>query len=136
MLLVLRRTHRHAPVPMTCPSVMVTGPIVTPILGGTDFLGQETVWLRDEPVWSMTYYGYVLRPDVIDGNRAAQTLRAALSTETAEGRLLDNFEWSGPHGHFCISSEGTVEHFKGRETITVDGTLAYALDYMGGLIHP
>jgi Domain of unknown function (DUF5680) len=102
--------------------------------GGTDFLGQETVWFKNEPVWSMIYYGYILRPDLIDGNRAAQTLRAALSTETSVGRLLDNFEWSGPHGHFSISSEGTVEHFKGRETITVNGIPAYALDYMGGLI--
>jgi Domain of unknown function (DUF5680) len=104
--------------------------------GGTDFIGQETVWLKDEPVWSMIYYGYIFRPDLIDGGRAAQTLRAALSTETAQGRLLDNFECSGPHGHFSISSEGSIEHFKGRETITVNGTLAYALDYMGGLIKP
>jgi hypothetical protein len=104
--------------------------------GGTDFIGQETVWFNDEPVWSMIYYGYILRPDLIDGSRAAQTLRAALSTETAQGRLLDNFEWSGPYGHFSISSEGSFEHFKGRETITVNGTLAYALDYMGGLVKP
>jgi hypothetical protein len=104
--------------------------------GGTDFIGQETVWFRDDPIWSMLYYGTILRPDLIDGNRAAQTLRAALSTETSEGRLLDNFEWSGPHGHFSISSQGTIEHFKGRETITVKGTLAYALDYMGGLVKP
>ena len=104
--------------------------------GGTDFIGQETVWFKGEPVWSMVYYGYILRPDLIDGSRAAQTLRAALSTETAQGRLLDNFEWSGPHGNFSISSEGTIEHFKGRETITVNGTLAYALDYRGGLVKP
>lgn len=104
--------------------------------GGTDFIGQETVWLKDEPVWSMIYYGYILRPDLIDGDRAAQTLRAALSTETAQGRLLDNFEWSGPHGHFSIAFEGTIEHFKGRETITVNNTLAYALDYIGGMIKP
>jgi hypothetical protein len=71
-----------------------------------------------------------------DSDRAAQTLRAALSSETAQGRLLDNFECSGPHGHFSISSEGSIEHFKGRENITVNGTLAYALDYMGGLIKP
>jgi hypothetical protein len=104
--------------------------------GGTDFMGQETVWLKDEPVWSMIYYGYILRPDLIDGDRAAQTLRAALSGEHAQGRLLDNFEWSGPDGHFRISSEGTIEHFKGRETITVDNTVSYALDYMGGLVKP
>jgi Domain of unknown function (DUF5680) len=101
--------------------------------GGTDFLGQETVWFRDESVWSMIYYGYILRPDLIDGDRAAQTLRTALSNDS-QGRLLDKFEWSGPHGHFSISSEGTIEHFKGSETITVSGALAYALDYMGGLV--
>jgi Domain of unknown function (DUF5680) len=104
--------------------------------GGTDFMGQETVWYRDEPVWSMIYYGYILRPDLIDGDRAAQTLRAALSVENAQGRLLDNFEWPGPHGHFRISSEGTIERFTGRETISVNDVVAYALDYLGGLVKP
>jgi hypothetical protein len=41
-------------------------------VGGTDFLGRETLWSKDEPVWSMIYYGYILRPDLIDGNRAMQ----------------------------------------------------------------
>ena len=34
--------------------------------GGTDFLGQETVWFRSEPVWAENYYGYILRTDLID----------------------------------------------------------------------
>lgn len=34
--------------------------------GGTDFLGQETVWFQEEPVWAENYYGYILRPDLID----------------------------------------------------------------------
>jgi Domain of unknown function (DUF5680) len=38
--------------------------------GGTDFLGQETVWFRAEPVWAENYYGYILRPDLIDAARA------------------------------------------------------------------
>jgi hypothetical protein len=75
-----------------------------------------------------------LRADLITPQQAATTLRAALSTEHSQGRLLDNFGWRGPHGQFSISSEGAVEHFKGRETISVDGVVAYALDYMGGLI--
>jgi len=29
-----------------------------------------------------------------------------------------------------------VEHFFGRETITVKGELAYALDYFGGMTKP
>lgn len=41
--------------------------------GSTDFIGQETVWLKDEPDWSMIYYGYILRPNLIDGKRVANT---------------------------------------------------------------
>jgi Domain of unknown function (DUF5680) len=64
--------------------------------GGTDFLGQEVIWFKSEPVWAMNYYGRILRPDLIDGNRAAQTLRAALATEESQSRLIDNLDWQGP----------------------------------------
>jgi hypothetical protein len=42
--------------------------------GGTDFLGQETVWFRDQPVWAQNYYGYILRPDLIDATQAGLTI--------------------------------------------------------------
>jgi hypothetical protein len=104
--------------------------------GGTDFLGQETVWLRGEPTWAMNYYGYVLRPDLIDSDRAGETIMGALSAMYTEGRFLGGFEWDGPHGRYVDTSSGDVVHFHGRETITVDATIAYALDYFGGLIKP
>ena len=47
--------------------------------GGTDFLGQETVWLKGEPVWAMNYYGYILRPELIVAVRAGSTIKAAFS---------------------------------------------------------
>ena len=53
---------------------------------GTSFLGQETVWLRGEPVWAENYYGYILRPDIIDAARAGATIEAALSAMYQEGR--------------------------------------------------
>jgi hypothetical protein len=104
--------------------------------GGTDFLGQETVCLRDEPVWSMLYYGYITRPDLIDGARAGATIKAALSAMYREGRFLGGWEWTGSHGTYRDSSTGDVAHFRGRETITVNGIEAYALDYAGGLVKP
>jgi hypothetical protein len=104
--------------------------------GGTDFIGQETVWLRGEPVWAMNYYGYILRPDLIDAHRAGATIKAALSAMYAENRFLGGFEWSGPHGLYRDTSTGTAAHFHGRETIEVTATEAYALDYTGGLIKP
>lgn len=104
--------------------------------GGTDFIGQETVWLEGEPVWAMNYYGYITRPDLIDAARAGATIKAALSAMYAEGRFLGGWEWSGPHGLYRDDSSGDVGHFAGRETITAGGVEAYALDYHGGLIKP
>ena len=79
--------------------------------GGTDFLGQEAVWLDGEPVWAMSYYGYVMRPDLIDGERAGATIKAALTAMYAEGRFLGGFDWTGPHGRYLDRSEGDVAHF-------------------------
>jgi hypothetical protein len=102
--------------------------------GGTNFLGQEVVWNDDVPVWAMSYYGYILRPDRIDPMRAGATIKAALQALYREGRFLGGFEWSGPHGAYHDRSTGDVSHFSGRECIVVDGVEAYALDYFGGLI--
>jgi hypothetical protein len=102
--------------------------------GGTDFLGQETVWRDREPVWAMNYYGYITRPDLIDATRAGATIKAALSAMYLEGRFLGGFRWTGPHGTYVDRSDGDAAHFHGRESITVSGTAAYVLDYFGGLI--
>lgn len=104
--------------------------------GSTDFLGQEAVWLGDEPVWAMNYYGYIARPDLIDAMRAGATIKAALTAMYAENRFLGGFEWRGLHGTYRDTSSGDVAHFHGRESITVSGVEAYALDYFGGLVKP
>ena len=102
--------------------------------GGTDFLGQEVVWHMAEPVWAMSYYGYITRPELIDAQRAGNTIKSALTELYAEGRFLGGFEWKGPHGLYRDGSAGETAHFHGRETISVEGVEAYALDYFGGLI--
>ena len=104
--------------------------------GGTDFLGQEAVWFREEPVWAENYYGYILRPDLIDAEKAGRTIKAALSAMYQEGRFLGGFDWSGPHGHYQDRSSGDVSHFHGREVVLVSGIEAYALDYCGGVVKP
>jgi hypothetical protein len=104
--------------------------------GGTDFLGQEVLWRGPEPVWAMSYYGYIKRPELIDGTRAGETIKAALTAMYGEGRFLGGFDWRGPHGRYVDRSEGNAGWFKGREVILVDGIEAYALDYFGGLVKP
>lgn len=102
--------------------------------GGTDFLGQEVLWFRDEPIWVMNYYGYILKPQLIDGARAGATIKPALSALYREGRFLGGFEWVGPHGRYVDTNRGGPAQFHGREVIVVDGLEAYALDYFGGLV--
>lgn len=102
--------------------------------GGTDFLGQEAVWLAGEPVWAMSYYGYITAPELIDAGRAGATIKAALSAMYREGRFLGGFDWAGPHGVYADRSTGDVAHFHGVETIAVGGREAYRLDYFGGLV--
>jgi hypothetical protein len=82
------------------------------------------------------YYGYILRPDLIDAARAGATIKAALSAMYHGGRFLGGFEWAGPHGTYQDHSSGDVSHFRGHEVILVAGVEAYALDYCGGLIKP
>lgn len=102
--------------------------------GGTDFIGQEVLWRGGEPVWAMNYYGYIKRPELIDGRRAGATIKAALSAMYGEGRFLGGFDWTGPHGRYLDRSEGNTGQFRGREVILVEGVEAYALDYFGGLV--
>ena len=104
--------------------------------GGTDFVGQETVWFNGEPVWSMCYYGQILEPDEIDAQRAGETILAALSAMYAQGRFLGGFAWSGPHGDYNDQSTGDVSAFEGVECIERDGKSLYQLRYFGGLIKP
>lgn len=102
--------------------------------GGADFIGQETLWFEGSPIWAMNYYGYIRCPDLIDGSRAGETIKAALSSMYREGRFLGGFQWHGPHGEYIDQSSGDPTHFHGREVILVDGVEAYALDYFGGLV--
>ena len=102
--------------------------------GGTDFIGQEVVWHKAVPIWSMCYYGYILRADLIMPTQAGSIIKRALSQPQAQGRLLDNLTFETDNFKYEIVSEGEVAHFKGRETIRTANTLAYALDYFGGLV--
>jgi hypothetical protein len=102
--------------------------------GGTDFIGQEVVWHCDTPRWAMNYYGRILRNDLIDGARAAQVIRAALTALYAEGRFLGGFQFRHDGFDYTDDTRGDVGSFSGIETIIVRDTCAYQLDYHGGLI--
>ncbi len=105
--------------------------------GGTDFAGQEVVWLDSEPIWAMNYFGRIVEHSLIDGERAGTVIKAALSRMYAEySRFLGGMEFEHAFGFYADQNTGDCSHFSGREVIVVSERRAYELDYRGGLIRP
>lgn len=104
--------------------------------GGTDFLGQEVVWRKGEPVWAMNYYGRILDPLEIDGERAGMVIRASLPRMYAQGRFLDGFVHEVAGYRYADESAGDPASFIGIERIFRGDREVYRLDYHGGMIVP
>ncbi len=102
--------------------------------GGTDFIGQEAVFLAGEPLWAMNYYGYLLRPEWITPAEAGQMIKASLSKMYAEKRFLGGFRYSQGPFTYLDTSSGDFTHFTGREWIEREGSTVYELVYHGGLV--
>jgi hypothetical protein len=102
--------------------------------GGSDFIGEETVWHAGTPVWAMNYYGYIIQSDLITPAQAGQMIKASLSRMYTEKRFLGGFQYSEGDFTYFDTSEGEFAHFSGREWIQRDGIKAYELVYHGGLI--
>jgi hypothetical protein len=105
--------------------------------GGMHFIGMETVFRKDQPIWGMCYYGGVL-PDSNDEQIAGMPpfLKAALSKVPLEA------PYRGPKtfqmGDYFYENEihGDIFSFSGIELIRIQGHAIYNLRYSGGLVKP
>jgi hypothetical protein len=101
-------------------------------LGGFSFAGEEAVWQKDIPLWSMNYYGTMVVDEIPEGFGHFLKLCLRQSPPHAPYRGPEHFE-SGRFSYTC-SWEGRFEHFQGKEGITLDGVLIYTLSFHGGSI--
>jgi hypothetical protein len=105
--------------------------------GGTDFAGQEVVWVGEEPVWAMNYFGRILEPVLIDATSAGNVIKAALQyMYVEENRFLGGMDFDHALGRYHDRNIGDCAKFNGREVIVVAGNEAYELHYRGGLVKP
>ncbi|MCC2317277.1 DUF5680 domain-containing protein [Cellulomonas chengniuliangii] len=104
--------------------------------GGSDFLGREVVTFEGQPVWALGYYGYLVRPEVIDAGRAGQVIKASLAEMYREGRFLGGYRATQGEDVYVDTSVGAVARFEGKEWIERSGERVYELVYHGGLIRP
>jgi hypothetical protein len=102
--------------------------------GGQNFLGEEVVWHKGQPVWGENYFGEVMRTDLIDGAGTGQVIKISLTKMYAEGRFLGGFQHVWQDLVYTDENSGDLASFSGREVIHRNGVLVYQLYYHGGVI--
>lgn len=104
-------------------------------LGESDFIGQEIVYYRMQPVWGMNYFGWILQPDKITSAQAGQMIKKSLSRLYSEGRFLGDFEYQDNALRYVDTNTGNTSSFRGTEYIYQGEDFVYELAYHGGLLH-
>ena len=102
--------------------------------GGEPFGGREVVFLQNEPIYIMTYYGLV-NESVSDFEAVYKVLQKALSL------IPEDHPFRGPKKYtegdliYENSYTGEIDNFFGEEIIsTADGKEIYKARYIGGFV--
>lgn len=102
---------------------------VDSFLGQTHFSGQEAVWYRGVPLWSMNYCGQVTG-EGFDGD----FLKAALMAVPENAPFRGPIEYQEAGLLYVNNYAGDLDWFFGREEIYRSGISVYTLVYHGGQI--
>ncbi|HEC64422.1 MAG TPA: hypothetical protein ENI23_03930 [bacterium] len=94
--------------------------------GGEPYGGREVVFFKEEPVWIMVYYGYVV-PEFEDHDAVYAFLQKALRESTLEKpyRGPDNF--TDGDLEYVNEVEGEFENFHGVEKIMHKGKVCWRI---------
>ncbi|MDZ4231647.1 MAG: DUF5680 domain-containing protein [Candidatus Pacearchaeota archaeon] len=97
------------------------------------FMGLETVYLKERPIWSVSYYGDYRGMTEREVDRI---LRNALIENQETTRLWRSVRWEHDgYAYTCTPDfEGSIENMAGLEEITKEGTRIYHFLYAGGLL--
>lgn len=98
-------------------------------LGGEHFAGEEAVFFRGKPVWSMNYCGRVM-----DKGFSGDFLKAALMTRSAASPLRGQPSYQEDDNEYVTLWHGDMDWFQGEEAIYHDGKKVYECVYHGGRI--
>jgi hypothetical protein len=99
------------------------------------FIGQETVYSQDNPIWSMAYSGGTINLNEIELVREIYSfLREAMRNVSFENPFRGPKEFIVGELSYKNESTGDFDSFSGEEFITFKGVVVYRLNYSGGLI--
>ena len=104
--------------------------------GLVQFVGQEMVYHRDQPIWSMSYAG-----GLVDPSSASPSWRDVFAfLRTALLQVSDTSPYRGPRRvesgdyRYDHDSYGSFDAFWGEETVTQCDCLVYRLHYSGRVL--
>jgi hypothetical protein len=103
--------------------------------GGLHFIGMETVFQDERPIWGMSYYGGIL-----SGGSETQIAGMPPFLKAALREIPLTAPYRGPasyqEGDFAYENEihGEIVNFYGIETISMMEQPIYRLHYNGGMI--
>lgn len=98
-------------------------------LGGERFAGEEAVFVKGVPVWSMNYAGRVTGEGF-----SGDFLKAALLRVPEDKPYRGPDEYAEGAYRYDQTCEGDPDWFAGSETIRLDGRVVYECRFHGGLI--
>lgn len=95
------------------------------------FVGQETVYVHDAPVWAMGYAGGMVDANA-DASAVYQFLQFALRQVDAASPYRGPGLIRGDAFQYTSQTTGTLENFWGIERISQARAIVYELRYHGG----
>ncbi len=96
-------------------------------LGGEKFIGEEVVWVRNVPIWSMNYCGRILNESFL-GDFLKEALLKVEKEYPYRGPLVYN---KGKYSYHCVV-DGDIKWFIGYEEIFFNGVKVYECRFHGG----
>jgi hypothetical protein len=100
-------------------------------IGNGIFPGLETVYYKNQPVWSMSYFGDFSQ---ITEEEADKVLRQALTDKWQTTRTYNKVEWETDDYKYVCNGSGSIDKLEGTEEITKDDKRIYYFYYAGGFI--
>lgn len=103
--------------------------------GGTNFMGEEVVYLKGHPIWGMNYYGVTLDESLTE-EAIDNALRPALMQVGTDNTIpvRGPKEFINEEYKYTFNVIGNLDYFEGKEIIYKNNKEIYILICHGGRI--
>lgn len=100
-------------------------------IGKGKFVGIETIYFKNKPVWSMSYYGNF---EKMSEEEIDKILRKALKDKWDKARLWNNIKYEIDDYSYINEGSGSADEFDGSERIEKDNETLYFFYYASAII--